>query len=41
MNISGRLTQARKTLEQVESPEYLNRLGGTLGAEPIENYASA
>jgi hypothetical protein len=28
-------------LEQVESPEYLKRLVGTLGAEPIENYATA
>jgi hypothetical protein len=38
MKISERLTRARKTLEQVESPEYLKLLTGTLGAEPMENY---
>ncbi len=40
MDIASRLTQARKTLEQVESPDYLRQLVGTLGAEPIENYAA-
>jgi len=38
MGISDRLARARKTLEQVESPEYLKKLVGTLGAEPIEHY---
>jgi hypothetical protein len=38
MGIAHRLTCARKTLEQVESPEYLKQLAGTLGAEPIQNY---
>jgi hypothetical protein len=41
MNISDRLARARKMLEQVESPDYLRKLAGTLGAEPIENYAAA
>jgi hypothetical protein len=41
MKIGERLARARKMLEQVESPEYLKRLVGTLGAEPIENYATA
>jgi hypothetical protein len=40
MGIADRLTRARKTLEQVESPAYLQQLAGTLGAEPIENYAA-
>ena len=38
MRIADRLSRARKTLEQVDSPEYLKKLTGTLGAEPIENY---
>jgi hypothetical protein len=38
LSIASRLTRARKALEEVESPEYLNKLTGTLGAEPIENY---
>jgi hypothetical protein len=40
MGIADRLTRARKLLEQVESPAYLQQLAGTLGAEPIENYSS-
>ena len=40
MNIGDRLMQARKTLAAVESPEYLQKLIGTLGAEPIQNYAA-
>jgi hypothetical protein len=39
MDIASRLTRARKTLEEVESPDYLRKLSGTLGAEPIESYA--
>ena len=38
MNIADRLTQARKTLEAVESPDYPQKLVGTLGAEPMESY---
>jgi len=38
MKIAERLTAARKTLETVESPDYLKKLAGTLGAEPIEAY---
>jgi hypothetical protein len=41
LGIADRLTQARKTLEAVESPDYPKKLTGTLGAEPIENYVSA
>jgi hypothetical protein len=41
MNIADRLSRARKTLEAVESPDYLKKLVGTLGAEPIENYCKA
>jgi len=38
MGIAERLTAARKTLEAVESPDYVKKLSGTLGAEPIEAY---
>jgi hypothetical protein len=41
MGVAHRLVRARKMLEQVESPDYLKKLAGTLGAEPIENYSSA
>ncbi|MBC8094458.1 MAG: hypothetical protein H7Y43_01480 [Akkermansiaceae bacterium] len=35
-----RLTRARKTLEEIESPAYLKILQGTLGAEPIDKYVT-
>jgi len=38
LDIVGRLTQARKTFDQVNSPGYLEFLRGTIGAEPIEPY---
>ncbi|HUA36836.1 MAG TPA: hypothetical protein VMA35_00395 [Candidatus Sulfopaludibacter sp.] len=38
LGIAERLSRARQTLEQVESPAYRETLCGTLGAEPIENY---
>jgi hypothetical protein len=38
LGIANKLTRARKTLEQVESPAYLKTLHGTIGAEPIEAY---
>jgi hypothetical protein len=38
LHIADRLTAARKTLEAVESPDYLKKLAGTIGAEPIEAY---
>jgi hypothetical protein len=38
LGIAERWDYARKMLEQIESPEYLEKLKGTLGAEPIENY---
>jgi hypothetical protein len=41
LHIAERLTAARKTLEAVEAADYPQQLTGTLGAEPIENYASA
>jgi phosphoenolpyruvate carboxykinase (diphosphate) len=38
LGIAGRLARARKTLEDVEAPDYLKKLSGTLGAEPVESY---
>ncbi len=38
LGIGERLVRARKTLEEIESPAYLEKLSGTLGAEPVENY---
>ena len=38
LGIADRLTRARKTLEEIEAPDYLKTLSGTLGAEPIEGY---
>ena len=38
MKIAERLTDARKTLATVDSPDYLKHLIGTIGAEPVANY---
>ena len=38
LDIAGRLTQARKTFDHVNSPAYLESLRGTIGAEPIGPY---
>ncbi|HTQ32083.1 MAG TPA: hypothetical protein VMI53_12805, partial [Opitutaceae bacterium] len=38
LDIPGRLAGARQRLAEVEHPEYLKKLSGTLGAEPVENY---
>jgi len=38
LGIADRLNRARKTLEEVQSPAGLERLCGTLGAEPIGQY---
>jgi hypothetical protein len=38
LGVGDRLARARKILEEVESPDYLKKLSGTLGAEPIEAY---
>ena len=38
LGIGHRLVRARKLLEEIESPAYLEKLRGTLGAEPVENY---
>jgi hypothetical protein len=39
LQLPHRLVRARKTLEEVESPSYLKKLQGTLGAEPIDKFA--
>ncbi len=36
--IADRLKNARKTLEEIESPAYLKKLHGTTGVEPIEAF---
>ena len=38
LGIGNRLARARKYLEEAGSPEYLKKLSGTLGAEPVEAY---
>ena len=38
LGIRDRLAPARLAAKRVESPEYLEQLRGTLGAEPIERY---
>jgi hypothetical protein len=35
MQIAERLTRARKLLEEIESPAYLQKLSGQLGVEPV------
>lgn len=41
LGIGARLERARKTLSEVDAAEYLQKLAGTLGAEPIESYLAA
>jgi hypothetical protein len=41
LGVAARLRSARSTLEQVESPTYLQRLQGSLGVEPIGRYTAA
>jgi phosphoenolpyruvate carboxykinase (diphosphate) len=41
LKIGDRLVYARKVLAEVDSPEYLKKLSGTLGAEPIEGYVKS
>ncbi|HTQ30237.1 MAG TPA: hypothetical protein VMI53_03420, partial [Opitutaceae bacterium] len=38
LGIAEKLAGARKMLQEAESPDYLKKLSGTLGAEPVENY---
>jgi hypothetical protein len=38
LGLAERLARARRTLEEVEAPALLEKLRGTLGAEPIESY---
>ena len=38
LDVAGRLKRARKTLEEVEAAAYLEKLSGTIGAEPIAAY---
>ncbi len=41
LGIAARLTKARTTLDEVGSQNYLKKLSGTIGAEPIETYPTA
>lgn len=38
LRILDRLKDARKTLGEVESPNYLEKLQGTIGVEPVESF---
>ena len=38
LKIGDRLARVRKSLDEVEATDYLKKLSGTLGAEPIESY---
>jgi hypothetical protein len=38
LDLAGRLSRARATLAQVDSPAYVETLQGTIGAEPMEAY---
>ncbi|HVY69390.1 MAG TPA: hypothetical protein VHH73_05645, partial [Verrucomicrobiae bacterium] len=38
LNIRGRLEHAQRQLDQIEAPDYLARLQGTIGAEPVERH---
>jgi len=40
LGIADRFTQAKRTLTEVEAPEYLKKLAGTLGAEPMDGYVA-
>jgi 3-mercaptopyruvate sulfurtransferase SseA len=40
LGIAAKLERAKKTLAEVESPDYVKQLVGTLGAEPIANWPS-
>jgi hypothetical protein len=40
LGIAERLQHARQRLKEVGSPEHLQKLAGTLGTEPIQNYVS-
>ncbi len=40
LGIGPRLAQARKMLADIEAPAYLEKLRGTIGVEPIENYTT-
>jgi hypothetical protein len=40
LGIAAKLERAKKTLAEVESPDYLKNLSGTLGVEPIANWQS-
>jgi hypothetical protein len=40
LDIAGRLERSFKTLADIESPAYLEKLSGTLGAEPIDAYVT-
>ncbi len=40
LNIGDRLVQVRKKLEEVEAADYVKKLSGTIGAEPIAIYVA-
>jgi hypothetical protein len=40
LGVAPKLERAKKTLAEVESPDYVKQLVGTLGAEPIANWPS-
>jgi phosphoenolpyruvate carboxykinase (diphosphate) len=40
LGISSRLEQAQKALKEAQSSDYISRLSGTLGAQPIEAFTS-
>ena len=39
LDIESRLTESKETLDTVSSKKYLKALVGTLGRQPIEDYA--
>jgi hypothetical protein len=39
LGVAAKLERAKKTLAEVESPDHLKKLSGTLGAEPVEAYS--
>jgi hypothetical protein len=41
MDVAGRLRLARRQLEEVRRPQYVQRLRGTIGADPLTGEAAA
>jgi hypothetical protein len=38
VDVEGRLAESRIRLKHVSSPEYLNELRGTIGADPMDGF---